>query len=110
MRKNRIYINDFCENLNYRDIILYIGKVDSNHLRKALNDSVVNKVYRLDYALSYTDPSMKNYIYVSNCDLQELSYPIHEYVEEGYNVYILKEDAGKYYIDVDMYVEIVNEE
>lgn len=110
MRKNLIYINDFCENLNHRNIILYIGDVDSRRLRKALIDSVVNKVYRLDYALTYEDPSMKNYIYVSNCDLQELSYPIHEYIAEGYNVYILKEDAGRYYVDVDMHVEIVNKE
>lgn len=100
--RNRIYINDFCEDLNHTATILYIGDVDPERLHKALKDSLVNKLYRLDYALTYEDPSMKNYIYVSNCDLQDLSYPIHEYIEEGYNVYILKEDAGRYYVGIDL--------
>lgn len=98
MRK-RIYINDFCEDLNHTGVILYIGNVDPDHLRKALKDSVVNKVYRLDHALSYEDPAFKNYIYVSNCDLQDLSYPVHEYIDEGYDVYNLYENAGKYYVE-----------
>lgn len=96
--RGRIYINDFCEDLNHTGVILYIGEVDSDRLRKALTDSMVNKVYRLDYALAKSDPAERNYIYVSNCDLQDLSYPLHEYVEEGYHVYILYEDAGKFYV------------
>ena len=96
--KDHIYIEDFCYDLNYKGIILYVGKVDPGHLYKALNDSVVNKVYRLDYALSYKDPTMRNYIYVENCDLQDLSYPIYEYIEDGYDVYILYEDDGKFYV------------
>lgn len=96
--RGRIYINDFCEDLNYSGVILYIGNVDQNRLRKALDDSVVNKIYRLDYALTYADLDMRNYIYVENCDLQDLSYPIHEYIADGYDVYILHEDAGKFYV------------
>lgn len=102
---NRIYINDFCEDLNHRNVILYIGEINPDRLRKALTDSVVNKIYRLDYALNHENPALRNYIYVSNCDLQDLDWPIHEYVEDGYNVYILHEEAGKYYITVDMYLD-----
>lgn len=96
--KDRIYIEDFCYDLNYNRIILYVGKVDPGRLRQALVDSVVNKVYRFDYALSYKDPTMRNYIYVENCDLQDLSYPIYEYIEDGYDVYILYEDDNKFYV------------
>ena len=40
----RIYINDFCEDLNYRSVILYIGEVDSEALLKALERDNVNNV------------------------------------------------------------------
>lgn len=33
---NRFYIEDFCEDLNYRQVILYIGNVNSKKLRKAI--------------------------------------------------------------------------
>lgn len=35
---NRIYIDDFVEDLNYQGIILYIGNVDANALREVLMD------------------------------------------------------------------------
>lgn len=95
----RRYIEDFCYDLNHKGIILYIGNVDPDRLRYALNTSVVNHVYRLDHALLNDDPTLKNYIYVENCDLQDLCYPVHEHIEEGYEVYILHEDAGKYYVE-----------
>lgn len=95
---NRIYINDFCEDLNYTGIILYIGVVNSSKLLKALKQSVVNKCYRLEYALTDSDPAKRNFIYVENCDLQNLDWPVHEYIEDGYDIYILYEDAGKYYV------------
>lgn len=94
----RIYINDFCEDLNYRGVILYIGNVDSAALLEALKRDRVNKLWRLDYALKAVKDGCKNFIYVENCDLQNLDYPIHEYFEEGYDVYVLHEDAGKFYI------------
>lgn len=98
MRK-RIYINDFCEDLNYHGIILYIGEVDDIALFKTLERDMVNKRYRLEYALNDPNDSRRNFIYVENCDLQNLDYPLHEYIEEGYDVYILHEDAGKYYVE-----------
>ncbi len=98
----RFYINDFCYDLNYNKVILYIGDVNLDRLRKALEESVVNKIYRLEYALTKTDRSDRNYIYVENCDLQDLSWPVHEYIEDGYSVYVLREDAGRFYVEVDI--------
>lgn len=98
----RIYIDDFCYDLNYNKVILYIGNVCHDRLKKALEASVVNKVYRLDYALTKLSESARNYIYVENCDLQDLSYSVHDYIEEGYSVYILREDNNKFYVEVDI--------
>ena len=95
---DRIYINDFCEDLNHTGVILYIGNIDDKGLLKALERDNVNKLYRLDYALKAEDPAYKDFIYVANCDLQNLDWPLHEYLEEGYHVYILHEDSGKYYV------------
>lgn len=98
--RERIYINDFCEDLNYAGVILYVGSVNISNLRKALEQSDVNKIYRLDYALNKADPAQKNFIYVENCDLQDLSWPVHEYMEDKYDIYVLYEDlpTGMFYI------------
>lgn len=97
--RDRIYIDDFCEDLNYQGIILFIANVDIENLRARLKKDDVNKLYRLDYALKVDDPSRKYFIYVENCDLQDLSFPVHEYIlEEGYHVYVLYEDAAGFYI------------
>lgn len=97
----RIYIEDFCEDLNYRNVILYIGEVNSNNLLKALERDKVNKLYRLDYALDGGSiPDRRNFIYIENCDLQNLNYSAFEYIEDGYDIYILYEDemSGKFYV------------
>jgi hypothetical protein len=88
----RIYINNFCEDLNYQRVVLYIGNVNYDNLKKALSECYVNKLWRLDNA---------RFIYIENCDLQDLSYPITECIEEGYDVYILHEDeeSGKFYVE-----------
>lgn len=99
---NRFYIDNFCEDLNYKNVILYIGEVDSSRLLKALKKDLVNKTYRLEYALNDKNPARKNFIYIENCDLQNLDYPLHEYMEEDYNVYVLHEGAGKYYIETKL--------
>ena len=70
----------------------------TDRLLEALELSEVNKTYRLEYAITDSDPERRNYIYVENCDLQNLDYPIHEYIEDGYDVYVLYEDDGKYYV------------
>lgn len=103
---NRIYINDFCEDLNYQGVILYIGNVNSVNLLRALKRDKVNKTYRLDYALNDPKDSCRNFIYIENCDLQNLDYPVHEYFgddEDTYDVYVLHEDeVGKFYIEAKL--------
>ena len=93
-----VYIEDFCEDLNYQGIILYIGKVDCARLRKTLGKDKINKLWRLEFATSNNDPSMRDFIYVENCDLQNLDYPIYEYLEDGYDIYVLHEDPKGFYI------------
>lgn len=101
---NRIYIDNFCEDLNYKKIILYIGGVNYSELSKKLEKDYVNKIYRLDYAINDDRiPGRKDFIYIENCDLQNLDCPVHEYItDEGYHVYVLHEDTGKYYIETKM--------
>ena len=94
----RLHIKDFCEDLNYQGVILYIGNVDRDRLRKALEKDNVGHLYRLAFATSDNDPSMRDFIYIENCDLQNLDYPIQEYFEDGYDVYVLYEDAAGFYI------------
>ena len=96
--RERIYIEDFCEDLNYQGVILYIGNVDCVRLRETLGKDKVNKLYRLEFATSNNDPSMRDFIYVENCDLQNLDYPAQEYFQEGYDVYVLYEDPKGFYI------------
>lgn len=100
MENNRIYIEDFVEDLNYRKIILYIGDVGYDALLKKLKRDNMNKCYRLEYATTKEDASLRNYIYVENCDLQDLCCPVTEYIsDEGYTVYSLRIDSGKYYVE-----------
>ena len=100
----RLYIEDFNDDLNYTGVILYIGNVNHERLRTKLEKDYVNKLWRLDNALVYADPSMKNFIYIENCDLQDLDFPLHTYMEEGYDVYILYEDEqGEFYIKRKLY-------
>ena len=101
---NRLYIEDFCDDFNYKGVILYIGDVDPARLRERLEADYINKMWRLNFAQCKDDPSMKNFIYIENCDLQDLDYPVHEYMEEGYDVYILYEDeAYNYYVKQKLY-------
>ena len=94
----RIYIEDFCESLNYQGVILYIGNVNHSKLLRALEKDNVSHLYRLEFAASNNEPSMQDFIYVENCDLQNLDYPVQEYFEEGYDVYVLHEDPYGFYI------------
>ena len=96
--RDRIYIDDLCHDLNYTKAILYIGEVNKTRLRNALEASFVNKLWRFEYATSNPDPSRQNFIYIENCDLQDLSFPIWEYIADDYNVYVLHEDGDKYYV------------
>lgn len=64
------YINDFCEDLNYKNIGLYIGFLNSDELeilytRLFSGPSYLSKQYRWN---NVTHGS--KFFYVENCDLQ----------------------------------------
>lgn len=101
---NRLYVEDFCDDFNYKRVILYIGEVDFERLYAAMGKDYINKLWRLTLASQNTDPTKKNFIYIENCDMQNLDYPVHEYMEEGYDIYILHEDdSHNYYIEQKLY-------
>lgn len=65
------YITDFCEDLNYKNICLYIGYLETDELEKLRTrlfsePSYLNKQYRWEYVIHGS-----KFFYVENCDLQD---------------------------------------
>lgn len=96
----RIYIKDFCDDLNYQKIILEISDVDREDLLRTLEKDQVNHLYRLDYITNPDDPN-HNLMYIENCDLQDISTTdiFYEMIEDGYVVTKLHKDERGYYIN-----------
>lgn len=99
----KIYINDFVEDLNYRNVILHIGKVDTGNLLERLKKDCVNHLYRFDIALE------NNLMFIENCDLQDVNTDDLTFygnsllylLDEGYVIYPLRfeKESNKYYVD-----------
>lgn len=102
---DRMYIENFCEDLNYRKLILYVKDVSLKRLREHLEKDYVNKIYRFDYILDKSgDASKRYFMYIENCDLQDLDYPVADYIiEEGYMIATLHEDEAGFYIENPLY-------
>lgn len=97
--ERRAYIENFCEDLNYQGIILYVADVNLNKLRERIEKDYINKMWRFDYMLDKQgDASKRYYMYIENCDFQDLDFPITDYIEEGYMVVKLYEDETGFYI------------
>lgn len=65
---SKIYIEDFCEDLNYQGCILYIDDdIDLDSLYDRLRSDMVNHLYR------YEIIRQTRMFYVENCDLQEVN-------------------------------------
>lgn len=94
----KLYIKNFRYDLNYHKVILWIGNVDENRLYDRMDKDLVNHLYR------FTTVSQNKYVYVENCDLQDLDFELSEYLEEGYSIYPLFEDNNEYYIEVDSFI------
>ena len=88
----RVYINDFVEDLNYNSIILYIGNADPERLRTKLKENGVNHLDRLYKCLE------DKYMYIENCDLQNLDFYLDDYLDDGYGVFPLYNVGSSYYI------------
>lgn len=95
----KIYIENFVDDLNYQKIILWIGNVNKKNLYDRLVKDHVNHMYR------FTSVVQDGYMYIENCDLQDLDLESVDYLEEGYSIYPLFEDKDGYYIEIDSFVE-----
>ncbi len=102
----KIYINDFVEDLNYREVILYIGNVDLDSLHSKMKSDNMGHLNRFATVTA-------NYLmYVENCDLQdvdtwhgdEFGNSLLYLMEEGYAVYPLQyePESGKYFVEIDL--------
>ena len=98
------YINDFCEDLNYKNIGLYIGYLETDKLKKLhtrlfSEPSYLNKQYRWKYIIQGS-----RFFYVENCDLQDCNgYELTQCIlDNNFKFYELKYDsiADKFYYDV----------
>lgn len=91
------YIENFCEDLNYNPVLLYIGQVDVEKLLDRLKKDMVNHLYEMEYINENGD-----LMYIENCDLQHIDSRRDLYraiIKEGWSVLTLKEDRHGYYIE-----------
>ena len=100
---SKIYIEDFCENLNYQGIILYIGEeIDLDKLYEKLCSDHINHMYR------YEAVRDNRLFYVENCDLQDIN-DLDELFEllddEQTCVLRLNKDADGYYLNIPSIIE-----
>lgn len=104
-RKNkemkRVYIDDFVEDLNYQNIILYIGNVDADWLLERLKKDKVNHLYYFENVLA------NQLMFIENCDLQlvntdnltDYGNSLLALLEQGCRIYPLYFDGEKYYVE-----------
>ena len=97
------YITDFCEDLNYKNIGLYIGYLETDELKKLRTrllsePSYLNKQYRWDYIIHGS-----KFFYVENCDLQDCNgYELTQCIlDNNFKFYELKYDPqiDKFYYE-----------
>lgn len=107
MRK--VYIEDFCEYLNYRNVTLFVdSEVNLDELLSRLDKDLVNHLYRFDCVRH------NRLFYIENCDLQEVTMnqdwdELLELVANGHSVLHLKKDDRGFYIDVPDLFDLRNE-
>lgn len=97
----RVYIEDFVEDLNYQNIILYIGNVDVDQLLERLKKDLVNHLYYFENVLA------NRLMFIENCDLQlvntdnltDYGNSLLALLEQGCRIYPLYFDEGKYYVE-----------
>ena len=104
----RIYINDFVEDLNYKNVILSIGNVDLDALYRKLEKDRMNHLYRFDACLE------NGLMFVENCDLQDVDTDfiddygnslLHLIRDEKYVVYSLQydENVDRYFVETNIH-------
>lgn len=89
-------IHDFCEELNYMNIILYVHEeIYFQELYKRLQSDLVSHLYRFDSVKA------NRLFYIENCDLQNVdNKEIAELFDNGYSVLQLRKDSDGFFIKV----------
>lgn len=100
----KIYIENFADDLNYQPIILFIDpSVNMDDVLKKLEQDNINHLYNFD------EVRRTGFFYIENMDLQiikigasknELPYKL---IEENYFLYSLgKDEIGFYMVNIDI--------
>lgn len=93
----QVYIKDFCEHLNYQNVILYVDEeVNLDGLYSRLRLDNVNHLSRF-YCIR-----CNRLMYIENCDLQDVgnASELYRLLVNGYSILHLKVDSVGYYIDI----------
>lgn len=109
--EKKVYITDFCEDLNYKSIILFIDDtVDLDELLIRLRKDNIGHMYRFDCVRD------NRLFYVENCDLQNVSTTVNPHwnelldlLDDEYSILQLKKDRDGYYIAVPDALTYLNE-
>ena len=90
------YINDFCEELNYTDVILYIHEeINFLDLCEKLKKDNVGHMYRFNLIKS------NRLFYIENCDLQDVDdKELFDLLYNEYAILQLRKDSVGYYVKV----------
>lgn len=95
------YIEDFCEDLNYHPVILYIDpKISLYDLYERLEKDHVNHLYKF-----FNCVGDNRLFYIENCDLQDVITnkdwnELHAMLEDGFSFLHLKKDENGYFIEI----------
>lgn len=97
---HKTYITDFCEDLNYQGVVLYVdSEIDLEDLLNHLKAANVSHLYRFDCVRE------NRLFYIENCDLQDVTIDSNQnelldLLENDYSIFELKKDNAGFYIKV----------
>lgn len=95
---NKVYIKDFCEDLNYREVVLFVdSEIDLDDLYGRLKRDNLSHLYRFESVRE------NRLFYIENCDLQDVTInpgwnELLELVENDYSILQLKKDHDGFYV------------
>lgn len=90
----KVYVDDFCDELNYTDVVLYVhDEINFQDLYKKLKSDLVSHLYRFD---SIKESRL---FYIENCDLQNVDdQEVSEFFDNGYSFLQLRKDDVGFYV------------
>lgn len=99
----KVYITDFCGDLNYTNVVLHVDdgflEQDWDDLLDTMRSSKLSHMYRFDMVRG------NRLFYVENCDLQDVTLnedwdELYELLQNDYNILQLKRDSRGFYVPV----------